>query len=100
MADTHPQGTLPRSRLTDDERDAIASLTALCNAHEGLDLKVVVGLPRPEASAQAGDFLYSLDGRLVGYCSLDSSVGPTPELCGMVHPDYRRRGIGRALLNA
>ena len=32
----------------------------------------------------------------MGYCSLDGEL--EVELCGMVHPDHRRRGIGRALL--
>jgi ribosomal protein S18 acetylase RimI-like enzyme len=48
----------------------------------------------------AGDFLFYADRRLAGYCALDSSNGSPFELCGMVHPDYRRRGIGRALLQA
>jgi len=99
MPGTDHQG-LRRPHLTDDERNEIATLAALCNAHDGLDLKLSIGLPHPEADQAAGDFLFYADRRLVGYCALDSSNGSPFELCGMVHPTYRRRGIGRALLQA
>jgi ribosomal protein S18 acetylase RimI-like enzyme len=99
MPDTDHQ-VLRRSHLTDDERTEIATLAAICNAHEGLDLKLAIGMPHPDADQAAGDFLFYAEGRLAGYCALDSSNGPPFELCGMVHPDHRRRGIGRALLQA
>jgi ribosomal protein S18 acetylase RimI-like enzyme len=100
MPGTDHQGLRRQPHLTDDERNEIATLAATCNAHDGLDLKLAIGPPHPEADQAAGDFLFYADRRLVGYCSLDSSNGPPFELCGMVHPDYRRRGIGRALLQA
>ncbi len=99
MPGTDHQG-LRRPHLTDDERNEIATLAAICNAHDGLDLKLLIGLPHPEADQAAGDFLFYADRRLVGYCALDSSNGSPFELCGMVHPTYRRCGIGRALLQA
>jgi ribosomal protein S18 acetylase RimI-like enzyme len=94
------QHGLRRPHLTDDERNEIAALAVICNAYEGLELKLSIGLPHPEADQAAGDFLFYAHRRLAGYCALDSSNGPPFELCGMVHPDYRRRGIGRALLQA
>jgi ribosomal protein S18 acetylase RimI-like enzyme len=100
MPDTDQQGLLLRPHVTEGERHQIAMLAALCNAHEGLELKLAIGLPHPEAAQAVGDFLFYADGRLAGYCALDSSNGAPVELCGMVHPAYRRRGIGRALLQA
>ena len=99
MPSTDDQGLRRRPHLIDEERHEIAALAAICNAHEGLDLKLSIGMPHPEADQAVGDFLFYADHRLVGYCSLDSSSLPF-ELCGMVHPEYRRRGIGRALLVA
>jgi ribosomal protein S18 acetylase RimI-like enzyme len=68
----------------------------LCNRHEGLDLP----LSLPEAAAQSrcepGQFLHYNHGTLTGYLASD----PGNEACGMVHPEYRRRGIGRALVAA
>jgi ribosomal protein S18 acetylase RimI-like enzyme len=40
--------------------------------------------------------MHSVDGVLVGFASIPDD--PVPESCLMVHPDHRRRGIGRALI--
>jgi len=49
----------------------------------------------------ATHLLAHVDGRLVGYAHIDPTdvvEGPSAELC--VHPLYRRRGLGRALIMA
>lgn len=88
-------GFAPLVRVDRSDLDAIWRLAALCNAVDGLDLKISPAL-RTEESAWTADFAYVADGELVGYCSLDGEL--EVELCGMVHPDHRRQGIGRALL--
>ena len=88
-------GLAPLGRMDQGDLDAIWRLAALCNAADGLDLKISPAL-RTEESAWTSDFAYVADGELVGYCSLDGEL--EVELCGMVHPEHRRRGIGRALL--
>lgn len=96
---THENRPAPLSRtfLTDEERGAIQRLAGLCNAYEGLDLKLALE-PPPDASLEnPGAFLYyANDGELVGFCSLDGSH--EVEVCGMVHPHHRRHGIGTDLL--
>ena len=43
-------------------------------------------------------FLARSGNRLVGYCGVD--LGRDAEICGMVHPEYRRLGVGGTLLQA
>lgn len=90
---------LPRTFFTGQERSAIQRLAGLCNAYEGLDLKIALE-PPPDASLEKpGAFLYyAVTGDLVGFCSLDGSH--EVEVCGMVHPQHRRHGIGTDLLIA
>lgn len=84
-----------------DQRDleAIRRLMALCNTHDGLDLKLAPALrTREHEQGWIHDFGYFAHDELIGYCSLDGDL--EVEICGMVHPAHRRRGIGRSLLAA
>jgi ribosomal protein S18 acetylase RimI-like enzyme len=83
---------LAKPALTLEEAGQVQSLAARCNDLEGLDLKLTFPLGQGE---QPEAFLCYSSGRLVGYCALDGD-----EVCGMVHPDHRRQGIGRKLLTA
>src|SRR5205823_5124566 len=47
---------------------------------------------------EANDFLYYEDGVLVGYLYVEGWGSRDRELVGMVHPDYRCRGIFSSLL--
>ncbi|HUS14402.1 MAG TPA: GNAT family N-acetyltransferase [Chloroflexia bacterium] len=86
---------IAQSHVSEADLQAIRALAALCNAADGLELKVNLS-PLPEE--RPSRFLVYDDGTLVGYASLDGDR--EPELCGMVHPDHRRRGLGRALYEA
>jgi ribosomal protein S18 acetylase RimI-like enzyme len=89
------QGLIGRRNLTEEEETEARLLASICNAYEGLDLKLALGGPPSETASETNKFLYYEDGMLVGFCSLDYD-----ELCGMVHPEHRHKGIGRALLAA
>lgn len=78
----------------------IHDLTERCNALEGLDLKLGIPTNPQRDGAEPRAFLWYAGGALVGYCALDHWGGPEAEICGMVHPEYRHRGIGQALLAA
>jgi ribosomal protein S18 acetylase RimI-like enzyme len=99
---TPPSVTIvPRTGLTSTEGEEVQMLRTLCNGHDHLDLKIEVEIaPSPdERVAAPRQFLArGADGALVGFCSLD--MGGDVEICGMVHPAQRRRGIGAALLDA
>lgn len=81
--------------LAPSESAQARALKRVCDAADGLDLKVTWGglsdVPRV--------FMAHAGAELVGYCSLDGD-GTAAELCGMVAPAWRRRGLGLRLFEA
>ena len=95
MAATNNRGFIGRHVLSAEEESDVRGLADVCNTYEGLDLKLAIGGPASPSEQDRDRFLYYENGALLGFCSLDYD-----ELCGMVHPEHRRKGIGRALLAA
>jgi ribosomal protein S18 acetylase RimI-like enzyme len=89
----------PRAGLNDDDIAAIRQLADTVNQHDGLSLKLNWELMRERDPAQVNDFFALVGEELVGYAALDG-FGDEFELTGMVHPAYRRQGLGRHLLQA
>lgn len=89
----------PRHALAPDEWEEVAALLAVTEARDGSAPLVHTAAPPDDSPADAAHFLLARsDGTLVGIASL---VGYQDlEVSGVVHPDHRRRGIGRQLLNA
>ena len=87
-------------QLTEEQARQARALRDLCNEHDGLDLKLGVSASFRSPISEPYAFLCMVDGGLAGFCSVMGDDGPELELCGMVHPASRRRGIGRALLRA
>ena len=94
------EGLVKKTVWAEDEIAQVGQLLELCNAFDGLHLKLDVGMLRVRKGKVANDFVYYADGRLVGWLALDEYGAEEVELTGMVHPDYRRRGIFSALLAA
>ena len=61
-------------------------------------MKLEWGALRSRQVDQVRDLLWWDDGRLLGFLGIYGSGRTHLELAGMVDPDARRRGIGRALL--
>jgi ribosomal protein S18 acetylase RimI-like enzyme len=105
MATRKRRGLVAVSRLGADELRAAQALRDVCDAQEGLTLKLRLAPAHAGAAPDgmpdepAATFLYYHKGALVGFAALDGG-GLEAELCGMVHPRHRRKGIGRALLAA
>jgi ribosomal protein S18 acetylase RimI-like enzyme len=72
----------------------VVRLQRICE-RDGLDLKLT--LERTAAGEQPLDFLAVAGRRLIGYCGVEDTADA--EVCGMVHPDHRGRGVGTALLD-
>ena len=100
MHGTHIQGLVKKQTFSEAEANAIKQLIALCNNYEGLHMRLDVGALRQRPGNETNDFLYYEDGILVGYLFVESWGSRNRELTGMVHPDFRRRGIFSSLLAA
>src|SRR6266568_5083455 len=98
MQPPKPDGILASRGLPPEALAEIEALAAVCNAHEGLDLKLNWELLRRRPADQTNDFLFYEGGALVGFAGLYGL--DKLETCGMVHPAHRRRGTGRRLLAA
>lgn len=100
MSDEKTYAVVGVHQLTEAQAEQARALRDECNSADGLDLKLGISAGYTAQSAEPYAFLCTLDGALVGFCTLSGDDDPELELCGMVHPAYRRRGIGRALLDA
>lgn len=81
----------------------IAAATATDGTDPGPDEAFVTGraLPvPPEIAAQTADFIWRIDGRVVGYAATYGFGAGATEVVAVVHPAFRRRGIGAALVGA
>ena len=94
------EGLVHRAIWAEGELSQAGQLLNVCNAFEGLHLKVDMAMLRARKGIEANDVVYYVDGKLVGWLAMDEYGAEERELTGMVHPAYRRRGIFRALLAA
>jgi ribosomal protein S18 acetylase RimI-like enzyme len=91
------QSLIRKHQLTDTELTEIEQLMNICNKYEDLHMRFNWLRARP-LSEETHDFLYYEDGKLAGYLNISSYGTKEKELLGMVHPEYRRKGIFRTLL--
>ncbi len=92
--------------LQEDEVNAIKDLETRCLSFEPislkleLDYKLARGKDLPSSlQSYPNEFLYYIGQTLVGYLGIChfGSINEPLEICGMVHPDYRRQGIFKHL---
>ncbi len=100
MTNDLKEGLVHKTIWAEDEIAQAGQLLELCNAFDGLHLKLDMGMLRMRKGKVANDFVFYADGKLVGWLALDEYGAEEVEFTGMVHPDYRRRGIFSALLAA
>ncbi|WP_404406229.1 GNAT family N-acetyltransferase [Jeotgalibacillus malaysiensis] len=72
----------------------ITALKTICEQHDRCQLKLNENML--ESGQGAKVFQHTENGQLVGFLGV-YDFGATAEVCGMVHPDFRRQGIFSAL---
>lgn len=94
------QGLVKKRTLTAQDVTMINQLTEVCERYEQLHMRIDSMMLQYRSGYVTNDFLYYADGLLVGYLAVDDRGSQQNEVVGMVHPDYRQRGIFRMLLDA
>ena len=84
--------------LTEKELLEIKRLQEVCELDGGFQLKLNFDLLESRSGDRREDFFHYEEGKLVGFLG-SYRWGNKVELCGMVHPDFRRKGIFSSLLN-
>jgi ribosomal protein S18 acetylase RimI-like enzyme len=100
MSQLQRQGLIKKSTLIDEEIAEIKQLTDLCNAYEGLYMRLSFTMLRERSGRANNDFLYYEQNMLVGYLAMDDWGMDEKEVVVMVRPEFRRKGISTALLVA
>jgi ribosomal protein S18 acetylase RimI-like enzyme len=100
MPNDDKQGLIEMPRLSGAEIAEIEQLAQICDTHDRASVRVNWEMLAARSGDRIDDFLHYQDGRLVGALALYSFNRSEAETSGMVHPDYRRRGIFRALVRA
>ncbi|AZU61948.1 GNAT family N-acetyltransferase [Neobacillus mesonae] len=83
--------------LTKKELSEIKALQEICEKDAGFLLKLNFDMLENRTANYQEDFFHYEDGKLVGFLG-SYGFGNKVELCGMVHPENRRKGIFSKLL--
>ena len=100
MQDSITTGLQAVNSLSSEMLMQIEELAEICNQAEKLDLKLNWKTLRSRSGEDNNDFLYYDNGKLIGFLPLFWFNAQEAEISGMVHPDYRRRGIFSTLYRA
>ncbi|WP_409271024.1 GNAT family N-acetyltransferase [Neobacillus sp. SCS-31] len=83
--------------LSGEQMNEIKELQAVCEGDGGFELKLNWDMLAARKEGNKDDFFHYENGQLVGFLGL-YGFGTKVELCGMVHPNWRRKGIFTGLL--
>lgn len=81
-----------RNLLSSKQLVDIKELQKACEVGESFELKLNWDMLETRPENEVHDLFHYEDGKLVGFIGL-YGFGNKVELCGMVHPDFRRKGI-------
>jgi ribosomal protein S18 acetylase RimI-like enzyme len=89
---------LRTTKLTKNELKEIRNLTIICHNIDKFKTKLYWNVIEDRKIPEYDDFLFHIEGNLVGYLSVYVFKEQEAELTAMVHPKYRRQGIFKALM--
>jgi len=89
-----------RQGLTEQELHDIRILADICDALDGIKLKLNWISLQTRSVHETNDFLIYENGDLIGYLGIYSFQASEAEISGMIHPLYRRRGLFTKLVDA
>jgi ribosomal protein S18 acetylase RimI-like enzyme len=92
-------GIVARAQLNEAELMQVTELEQTCTAHDQLLMKLNWNTLQNRTGDEMNDFLMYQDGRIVGFLGLYSFGSAEVEVSGLIHPDYRRKGLFRSLLD-
>ncbi|MCB2352739.1 GNAT family N-acetyltransferase [Clostridium estertheticum] len=89
-------------KLDGEDNKAVRTLCAICYEKQKTYLKLELDLKKSQRKENKKDkalleFLYYENKMLVGYLGVCNFGGDSVQISGMVHPDFRRKGIFRKL---
>lgn len=87
--------------LSNNEIQEIRELEKACCKYEELNMKLNWDMLEKRSTDEVNDLLYYEDNRLIGFLGLYDIQQKSKEIeiTGMVHPDYRRKGVFKELFN-
>jgi ribosomal protein S18 acetylase RimI-like enzyme len=91
-----PYHIVKTSALTPQQRFEVESLAQVCREREGLELPLEIAPVPTTPEGGANQILCYRGSVLVGFMGL--AFYDEIEVVGMVHPDQRRKGVGRTLM--
>ncbi|KPB05960.1 GNAT family N-acetyltransferase [Bacillus sp. CHD6a] len=78
--------------LTNEQLQEIKELQSVCEKEGGFELKLNEDMLETRDKNSTEDFFHYEDGHLIGFLGC-YGFGNKIEMTGMIHPDYRRKGI-------
>ncbi|MBW9154022.1 GNAT family N-acetyltransferase [Clostridium estertheticum] len=89
-------------KLDEEDNKAVRTLCSICYEKQKIYLKLELDLKKSQRKENKKDealleFLYYENKTLVGYLGVCNFGGNSVQISGMVHPDFRRKGIFRKL---
>lgn len=94
------QGLVIPNGMSERQLQEVMELARICNTADRIELKLNKSMLEKRPEGAANDFLWYEEGKLAGFLALYHFVPKEAEVGGMVHPDFRRRGIFSTLTDA
>lgn len=93
-------GLVASQGLSSADYTAITKLANICNEYDDITLKTNDFMLQSRSADETNDFLYFVEGELIGFLGVYPFNGREVEISGMVHPSHRRKGLFTALVSA